>query len=291
MEPEILEISFYPHQYPVKEKDDFMLTPMIDFGIKGESGVRIIIFYHCTLKWLVANHRHEDIIIGQAYLFTDFWDSDKLKEFLLSYFKKCSGDFSYDEIEQKLFKLDCGEFDEVPGRTEASYYTGTEYEPYKPSALTLIFSLEWGELFKRIFPSKKEEVVENKKEQNRGKLKAEFRSLSSTDEIDLERYMPDDQQNFCFKLRVIAGLPNDIREDYFDIKVCTPQWLMKKKSNQDFIIGRHHLIVFEFNFERIKNFIQTFVENQTGDNWEEIAIKIGCLGKWQYETDDVVSSI
>ena len=48
-------------------------------------------------------------------------------------------------------------------------------------------------------------------------------------------------------------------------------------------MGRHHLIVMEYNFERIVRSIEDFIKQCTGADWNEVAEKIGRLGKWEFE--------
>ncbi|MHB8793345.1 MAG: Imm8 family immunity protein [Thermoleophilia bacterium] len=48
-------------------------------------------------------------------------------------------------------------------------------------------------------------------------------------------------------------------------------------------MGRHYLIMLNYNLERLKNFIVSYVESCTGDTWQEVAEKLGRLGKWEFE--------
>lgn len=35
-------------------------------------------------------------------------------------------------------------------------------------------------------------------------------------------------------------------EESFDLTVCTPKWLLKQYIRDDIVVGRHYIIVFEY---------------------------------------------
>jgi hypothetical protein len=49
------------------------------------------------------------------------------------------------------------------------------------------------------------------------------------------------------------------------------------------LFGYHHLIVFDFNLQRIENKIARYCEHCTGENWQEIARKLNRIGRWEFE--------
>ena len=65
--------------------------------------------------------------------------------------------------------------------------------------------------------------------------------------------------------------------------LCTPRWLIANGKESDIIIGRHHLIVFEYNYQRIYNKLKELVEDIDGDTWDDIGNKIGRIGRWEFE--------
>lgn len=72
-------------------------------------------------------------------------------------------------------------------------------------------------------------------------------------------------------------------EESFDMLICTPQWLIANHTPSDIIIGRHYLIVFEYNYQRIYSKLQSLIEGFEASNWDEIGLVIGRLGKWEFE--------
>ena len=99
---------------------------------------------------------------------------------------------------------------------------------------------------------------------------------------DLEDWVPADPEVFTFGLQLIVGAEGAEGEDSFDINVVTPKWLLFN-SEEKIFIGRHYLIMLSFNFERLRNYIASYIETCTGDTWLEVAEKLGRLGKWEFE--------
>ncbi|MCE5197984.1 immunity 8 family protein [bacterium] len=64
--------------------------------------------------------------------------------------------------------------------------------------------------------------------------------------------------------------------------VCTPKWLLKQYKKDDLVWGRHMLIAFEYNLQRIRKKIEDYCSRCTGDEWMEIAAKIAMVGQWEF---------
>jgi len=114
-------------------------------------------------------------------------------------------------------------------------------------------------------------------------MKAKLKRLHSPDIKDLENYLPEDHQNFGFLLQAMIGPECLEGEESFDIEVCTPKWLEEKYNIDDVVIGRHHIIVQEYNYKRIVNTINKYISNCDGANWDEVALKVSRLGRWEFE--------
>jgi Immunity protein 8 len=74
-------------------------------------------------------------------------------------------------------------------------------------------------------------------------MQAVLKSLRSTD-IEVENYLPDEEDSFGFTLRAMVGPMGGRGEESFDIVVYTPKWLMQKYGASDVLLGLHKLIVF-----------------------------------------------
>lgn len=114
-------------------------------------------------------------------------------------------------------------------------------------------------------------------------MNAELKRLHSPDIYDLENYQPEDPEKFGFLLQAMVGPEGKEGEESFDIEVCTPRWLEETHGISDVIIGRHHLIVREYNYPRIVATIKDFLRCCSGERWNEVAEKVSRLGKWEFE--------
>jgi hypothetical protein len=114
-------------------------------------------------------------------------------------------------------------------------------------------------------------------------MRAELKRLHSPDIDDLSTYRPTETDEFCFLLQVIAGPEGLDGEEAFDVVVCTPKWIARNNKPSALIVGRHYLIVFEYNYERIARFIEDYCVACEGSSWQEVAEKLGRLGRWEFE--------
>lgn len=115
-------------------------------------------------------------------------------------------------------------------------------------------------------------------------MKAILKDFYSTDiDVPLLDYIPPFPDNFGLLARLIVREEKMGGEESFDIIICTPQWLISNYKKSDIIIGRHYLIVFEYNYQRIYSKLKSLIEEIEEENWDEIGLKIGRLGKWEFE--------
>ena len=114
-------------------------------------------------------------------------------------------------------------------------------------------------------------------------MRAKIKSFQSVDIEDLHNFVPENPENFCFLLELMVGPDNQEGEESFDIQVCTPLWFLSILKPNDVILGRHFLIVLEYNFERIYSKIKQLIEAYSADNWNELAEKIARIGYWEFE--------
>jgi hypothetical protein len=112
---------------------------------------------------------------------------------------------------------------------------------------------------------------------------AELKSIISPDIIDLKSYFPEDPESFSFMLQLLIGPKNQDGAESFQVEVCTPQWLSQHFAEEEIIIGRHYLIVFEYNYERLINRINKYLQLCSGETWKDVAEKVGRLGLWEFE--------
>lgn len=114
-------------------------------------------------------------------------------------------------------------------------------------------------------------------------MRAEVKRFHSPDIYDLASYDPIEKDCFGFLLQVMVGPVGEEAEESFDIVVATPAWLSEHHRPEDIVVGRHHLIVFRYDFSALSRFIRGYVSRCEGDTWEEIALKLSRLGQWEFE--------
>jgi len=96
-------------------------------------------------------------------------------------------------------------------------------------------------------------------------------------------YRPNEWDQFAVVLRLFIGPSNSDGEETFDLTVCTPAWLSLACERDDFVIGRHHLIVLAYDFELIRRTLDKFVNRCSGDTWQQIAAKLSRIAYWEFE--------
>lgn len=127
-------------------------------------------------------------------------------------------------------------------------------------------------------------------EMEKSMKRAKIIDIFSPNIDDLSSYKPDDPENFCILLQISVGIAGSQQQpesgETFDIEVYTPKWLLSKYQKDEAIFPKNSLIVFEFDFDRIKKRIRKEVENCTGESWNEIANKISTFSAWEFEGYD-----
>jgi len=115
------------------------------------------------------------------------------------------------------------------------------------------------------------------------KIRAELKWLHSPDVDDLALFRPEPEDKFGFLLQFFAGPEGKESEESFGVIVCSPRWLAETNASSDVVVGRHHLILQEYDYERLKRFIEDYCASCEGDSWDEVALKVGRLGRWEFE--------
>lgn len=114
-------------------------------------------------------------------------------------------------------------------------------------------------------------------------MRAELKYIHSPDVPNLENYQPENEKEFAFLIQAMIGPEGAAGEESFDILVCTPAWLEKSIDIDEVLIARHHIIVRQYDYHKILNCIENFLKDCSGQNWNEIALKVSRLGKWEFE--------
>lgn len=111
-------------------------------------------------------------------------------------------------------------------------------------------------------------------------MKALLKSVGSID-CDPVRFIPEEKNIFGITLTLSIGLSNSNGADYFDVLVCTPEWLSKSVWEPELV--RHMLIVRKYDINEIKDTINHCIEKCTCNTWAETALKLSRYFAWEFE--------
>jgi len=114
-------------------------------------------------------------------------------------------------------------------------------------------------------------------------MNAELKRLHSPDVDDLKVYSPNESDNFAFLLQAMIGPAGSEGEESFDVFVCTPKWLSSNHDEADIILGRHHLIVFKFDYPSLTKYVARLAERCNGTSWHDVAHQLSRFGKWEFD--------
>lgn len=113
-------------------------------------------------------------------------------------------------------------------------------------------------------------------------MKAQLKNIDTSD-INIDTYYPEDEKCFGFYIEAIIGPDSEKGGDIFGFQICSPKWLLLKHSETDVIFCHNMIIVFEYDFNTIKQKISDLCNKTAGENWNDIAQKIAKFGAWEYE--------
>jgi len=113
-------------------------------------------------------------------------------------------------------------------------------------------------------------------------MRAELKSLTSPD-FDLESCVPANPGSFCFVLEAVIGLEEQEGGEIFLFEVCTPRWLETAVAGAEPIFGMNKLIVPEYNYAQLRDFLVTYCGRCVSDSWPKIARKLASVGAWEFE--------
>ncbi|SRR5258706_14875567 len=116
-------------------------------------------------------------------------------------------------------------------------------------------------------------------------IQANLYAISCLDEhnLDFSAYSPENPKSFSCVLQLFVGPHNEGGEESFQLTHCTTQWLIENHSEEDVIVGKDLLIVFDYNYPRIRQWITRYIERCTGETWAEVAKQISCISRWEFE--------
>jgi hypothetical protein len=119
-------------------------------------------------------------------------------------------------------------------------------------------------------------------------VRARLKSLRSEEIPDLARWRPPDPASFAVPLVLEVG-PLGLRgRERFELLAATPAWLRERHGEDGAVLGRGLLVVFEWDYERIRRFLARRVERCTGRTWPDVARRVSRIAEWEGDDANVV---
>jgi hypothetical protein len=113
-------------------------------------------------------------------------------------------------------------------------------------------------------------------------MRAEIKAFHSPD-MDWEGKGPENSTSFSILLQIFIGPKGGEGSESFDVTICTPEWIGCTVNDSGPLDGRHHLIVSSFNRRAIEDYFRRRVSSMEAASWPLLAIKLGSIGRWEYE--------
>lgn len=110
-----------------------------------------------------------------------------------------------------------------------------------------------------------------------------IKGIHSPDALDLPNFIPDDPECFALLIQIFVGSENSKGKESFDLIVCSSGWLRKEAGKDGIVDCRHHLVMNNFNFPKLREFLDRYVRGCEGKDWDEVAAKLSRLGHWEFE--------
>jgi Immunity protein 8 len=111
------------------------------------------------------------------------------------------------------------------------------------------------------------------------------KSLFSADQgVDpVESFVPEDPNSVCVTISAMVGPSDELGEEQFQLTVCTPGWLQSAVVAHGPLVGRHYLIVEEWNWAKISAVITELFEREVAEDWATLGERLGRVGRWEFE--------
>lgn len=113
-------------------------------------------------------------------------------------------------------------------------------------------------------------------------MRAEIRETYSSDVDDLSEWLPTSEA-FAVVVRLQIGPAGEPGEESFDVTVCSPSWLGQQAEDAPVLDVRHHLVVREFSWPVIRDYITARVAACTGETWSDVTLKLSRFAYWEFE--------
>src|SRR5437588_7617498 len=113
-------------------------------------------------------------------------------------------------------------------------------------------------------------------------MRAELRRIHSPDVPDLPSWAPA-SDDWAILLQLLVGPHGLPGEESFDLTVCTLGWITVRVQKEGIVDLRHHVVVSEFDYDRLDRYLRKRVAACQGETWEQVAMGLNRLAHWEFE--------
>jgi Immunity protein 8 len=114
-------------------------------------------------------------------------------------------------------------------------------------------------------------------------MRAKLKRIHSPDVFDLASWEPP-TESFAILLQLMVGPDGDPGEESFDLTLCSIGWLEELLRTESIVDLRYHLLVERYDFRQLTTFLEDRVSTCAGSTWGEVALQVGRLGRWEFES-------
>lgn len=98
---------------------------------------------------------------------------------------------------------------------------------------------------------------------------------------DFATYAGEDDGTISITLSLSIGPEFESGSDYFELFVCSPEWLCKYQWASELMCNT--LLVRKYDLVEIKKIIEECISKCQGDTWGDIAKNLSRFFAWEYE--------
>ena len=232
--------SDFDERFHEKEGDNFSFWIQAFVGPEGEEGQEQFQVQVCTPRWLLG-HDREDVIMGTGRIIVFEYHWSRMERAIRQWVNRWRGN-SWHELALKVARLGDWEFD--------------NYTPYTPA-----LSGPASRSLPQISPP----------------LRAEVKSITRSDFDGCSDWEEGDN-NFSLWIHICVGPEGEDVQEQFRVQVCTPKWLLANHGREEVVFGTGRIIVFEYHWPRLEQFVRGWVSRRSAPNWPELALQVARLG-------------
>jgi hypothetical protein len=112
-------------------------------------------------------------------------------------------------------------------------------------------------------------------------VRARLKSLSSDEIPDLAAWSPPVPDDFAVPLVLEVGVLGQRGRERFEVLAVTPRWLERRHGRAGAVAGHGLLLVFGWDYPRLRGWLARQVEHCSGDTWPEVARAVSRLATWE----------